>query len=143
MASDKPQTYFIDSNIFLRTLIKEDEKTFKECFNFLSLVQNKKIRAVTSDLVLAEINWVLESYYKFSKVKVISALEGITNLRGLTIKSATNPIVAVDLYQRNDIKFIDALTASDKLFASGTIIVSYDKDFDKLKIVRVIPSQAG
>lgn len=141
MAKDNHKIYFIDSNVFLRVLVKEDEKSFRECFNFLQLAQNKKISAITSDLVLAEINWVLESYYKFNKSQVISALEGIVNLKGLTIKSATDPLTAIELYKRSSVKFIDTIIVSDKIFRSNGIIISYDRDFDKLGIVRKEPAQ--
>lgn len=141
MAKDNNIVYFIDSNIFLRVLIKEDEKSFQECFRLLNLAQNKKITAYTSDLVLAEINWVLESFYKFNKSQVVSALEGIVNLKGLTIKSATNPLTAVDLYNQNNVKFVDAVIASDKIFRLNAVIISYDRDFDKLNVIRKEPIQ--
>lgn len=40
--------YFIDTNIFLRVL-KEDNKTFKDCFDFLDMIRDGKIKAFTSD----------------------------------------------------------------------------------------------
>lgn len=139
MVNDKAPLYFIDSNIFLRTLIKEDEKSFNACYKFLEKVHSKQIQAQTSDLVLAEVNWVLESYYKFSKEQVISALEGIVNLNGLTIKSNSNCPAAISLFKKSKVKFIDALIASDKLFGGNSVIVSYDKDFDKLGLSRIKP----
>lgn len=141
MANAKSLVYFIDSNIFLRVLVKEEETSFRDCLKLLEKVQNKKIIALTSDLVLAEINWVLESYYKFSKEKVVAALEGIVNLKGLKIKNSTNISQALELYKENKVKFIDALIASDKIFVSSGIIISYDKDFDRLKIKRKEPRQ--
>ena len=141
MPSDKRPIYFIDSNVFLRVLVKEDETSFRSCVKLLEKVNNKKMQALTSDLVLAEVSWVLNSYYDFSKLKVISALEGIVNLTGLKIKNTTDISTAIDLYKNNKVKFIDALIASDKMLALNGIVISYDKDFDKLGIKRKEPAQ--
>ena len=134
--------YFIDSNIFLRTLIKEDEKSFKECYQFLNLVQENKIKAFTSSLILAEINWVLESFYKFKKSEIIKALKSILNLKGLKIVNKTKPILAVEIFQNFNVKFIDALIASNlQIFKKQAIVISYDKDFDKMKIICKKPKE--
>lgn len=134
--------YFIDTNIFLRVFVKENEKTFKECYGFLKFVENKKIKACTSVLVLVEIDWVLESFYKFKKEKAIEALESISKLRGLKIVDETNFPLALELYKKYNIKFIDALIASSPKIISGeTTVVSYDRDFEKLKVKRIGPGE--
>lgn len=133
--------YFIDANIFLRVLVKENEKTFQECLKFLQLVETKKIKAVSSVLVLAEINWVLESFYNFNKTKTIEAIESVSKLRGLSIVDKVNLPLTLQFYKKNKIKFIDALLASQPTIQSGqVIIVSYDRDFDKIGIKRLEPS---
>lgn len=133
--------YFIDSNIFLRTLIREDAKSFKECLAFLTKVKENKIKAYTSSLVLAEIVWTLISYYEFEKNKVVRAIESITNLRGLKLKDESDPRYAINLYTKHAVKFIDCLIASDKKVQKRkAVIISYDKDFDKLKVLRQEPS---
>ena len=52
--------YFIDTNIFLRVFVKENEKAFKECLDILELVKNGKIKAFINNLVIAEVNWILK-----------------------------------------------------------------------------------
>lgn len=136
--------YFVDTNIFLRVLIKEDEKTFEECFRFLKMIKEGKIRAFTSSLVLAEVNWVLGGFYKFPKTKVVNALKSILNLKGLKIVDKYNSRLAVSVYEKFSVKFIDALFVSNFLDYKkeiNTIIVSYDKDFDKIGVKRKEPSE--
>lgn len=133
--------YFIDTNIFLRVLINEDESTYRECIHLLSAIKRKKIKAVTSNLVIAEIVWTLVSYYKFPKNKVIEAVKTILNFRGLVISDDFDGQIALDYFQKNNVKYIDAVIASIKEIGNKTwIVVSYDHDFDKLKIERQIPS---
>lgn len=134
--------YFIDSNVFLRILVKEDERTFRECYQFLKLVDNRRLKAITSSLVLSEIDWVLEGFYKFKKREVIKCLESILKLKGLKIIDKIEAILAVELYKKYNIKFIDALISSNpQIYQKKVIVVSYDKDFDKIGVKRKEPKE--
>ena len=102
----------------------------------------KKVKAFTSSLILAEINWVLESFYKFKKSEIIKALKSILNLKGLKIIDKANPMLAIEIFQNFNVKFIDALIASNsQLFKKEAVVLSYDKDFDKIKIIRKEPKE--
>jgi len=138
----KDNYYFIDTNIFLRVLIKEKERIFQESFLVLKLIKEKKISAFTSSLVLAEVVWVLNSCYGFKKKEIIQAIKGILNLKNLQIIDKFDPYLAISFYEKYKVKFIDAFIASHYLISKKeAIIVSYDKDFDKLKLKRKEPSQ--
>lgn len=133
---------FIDTNIFLRTLIEEDKESFKDCFQLLQNIKTNKLQGVTSSVVLSEIAWTLLSYYKFSKLEVIKALRGIVNLRGLSIIDEYQHEVALSLYEKKGIKFIDALIASNPdIFSKKWTVISYDHDFDKIDVKRIEPNQ--
>jgi len=134
--------YFIDTNIFLRVLIKEDKKTFRSCYQLLQAVKTNKIKASTASIVIAEIAWTLRSYYKFPKTKVAQAIKGILNLRGLRIVDSYDSLWAIEKFSRYNVKYIDTLIASIlEKQKSEWIVVSYDKDFDKLGIERKEPKQ--
>ena len=132
--------YFIDTNIFLRVLIKEEK--FEECYQFLDLVRQNKIKAITSSPVMAEIDWVLEGFYKFEKMEVIKGLKSILKLKGLRIIDKMDVSLAIEFYKNYNIKFIDALIASNpKIFKKEITIISYDKDFDKINVLRKEPKE--
>lgn len=126
--------YFIDSNIFLRTIVKENDTVFKDCRLFLQSIKDNKIKAVTCGLVLAEVLWVLSSYYHIKKSGLVEALNSILNLRGLKIIDKIDFVEAKKIYEKYNVKFIDAVIASLTLE-----VVSYDKDFDKIGITRKEP----
>lgn len=125
-------TYIVDTNIFLRTLIKEDEKVFHDCIEFLKLVKTNKIEAVIPGVVLSEIVWTLKSFYKFPKEKVIQSLDSILKLSGLKVVDNYNYERTLKLYKNKNVKYIDCLIASLATDKNYTV-VSYDKDFKKLK----------
>lgn len=133
--------HFVDTNIFLRVLVADQKKQFIESKRFLNKVKENKIIACTSSIVLAEIVWTLTSYYKFPKEKVIQAVRSIVNLRGMKIIDNFNHLLALELYEKYSVKYIDALIASIKeIAAKEMIVISYDKDFAKLPILSQNPS---
>ncbi len=133
--------FFIDTNIFIRVLIKDEPAAFDDCITLLEKVKFGKIKAETSPLVLAEVNWVLTRIYNFSKEKVIRVVKGITNLNNLKVKDRTDMLVALELYEDYNVKFIDALIASSwEIQSQKMTVISYDRDFDKLGCERMEPS---
>jgi predicted nucleic-acid-binding protein len=73
--------YFIDTNIFVRTVVEdEDAKQLQESKAFLEMVRSGRIKAATSSLILAEMSWVLGSAYKLTKKEILPYSAGIVNL---------------------------------------------------------------
>lgn len=137
------KTYFIDTNVFIRFFVKEDEKHFFECSGIMQRMRRGEIRGYINSLVLAEVNWVLKTFYRFSKKDILYALQSIISLPNLWIDDRNDPAKAVFLYQRHNVKFIDAMIASHALVADWKIpVISYDSDFSKLGIVHLTPRQA-
>lgn len=134
-------TYFFDTNIFLRTLIKEDIRTFNDCYKALEKIKRKEIQGMTAGVVLAEIVWTLSSYYNFSRKKTVQATQSIINLHNLKIIDDYDHLLAIEIFQNKRVKYIDALIGSIKeIQLKNWTIVSYDKDFDKIGIKRLEPS---
>lgn len=134
--------YFVDTNIFLRVLIKENELAFNQSYKVLELIKSGEIKAFTSNLVLAEINFVLGKIYNFTKAEIIASLKSIVNLKNLKISDKGNIVAGIFLYEHYNVKFIDALiVANDTVLKNKAKIISYDKDFDALGRQRIDPSQ--
>ena len=136
----KEKAYFVDTNIFLRALINDDDKTYTDVLTFLEGIKNNRFKAYSSSLVLAEVVWTLSSFYKLGKVDVVKSLESIINLNGLMFAENLDGTKALDLYKTHNVKYIDCLICSglNKTKKAWTI-VSYDVDFDKLGVKRVEP----
>lgn len=138
----RDSSFFLDTNIFLRIIVKDDPKKVGDCENLIRLISKKEIRAYTSSLVLAELVWTCLGFYKISKAEIIKIIQGIVSIKNLKIEDKTNPFLAIQTYEFHGIKFIDALIASNPAIVKGKAkIVSYDKDFDKLGVGRVEPDQ--
>ena len=139
----KERNCFIDTNIFLRVLLKDDLGKFEDCVKFLNELKKGKIKGLTSNLILAEVNWTLLRLFKFPKDRVVKGIASILNLKNLKIKDNFDSYLALKIYKEFSVKFIDALIASNpKIYRGDIILISYDKDFDKIKgIIRKEPKE--
>ncbi len=138
----KETSYFIDTNIFLRALVHDLPRQSTECIKLLSKLSEGKYRVVSSSLVMAEFAWTLKSYYELKKVQVLEALQAVRGIRNLKFHDDQNLVRGNELYASHPVKYIDALIASTPALQDGTMaIVSYDKDFDRLGVRRVEPSE--
>lgn len=132
--------YYLDTNIFIRFFIRDNKKMSSDCANLMSAVRQGEVDARTSALTLAEVQWVLGSFYSFPKAQVIRALKIIAPLSE-SFADIPRSVDAVSLYEMHSTKFVDALIASHRCVQSGkTTVISYDKDFDKIGVKRVEPA---
>ena len=136
----KEYKLFIDTNIFLRFILKNHQVMHAECVSFFTSVKEKSIIIYTSQIVIAEVFWVLQSIYNADKNAVILAIRSLLRIKNLYFTELLNMELALDLLAENNIKFVDAIIASHAEVQTGTMaVVSYDKDFDKLGIKRLEP----
>ena len=134
--------YFIDTNVFLRVLIREESLSFNSSLRLLEKVKKGSIKALTSGLVLAEIGWTLGSFYKFEKVDIVRSIRSIVSLHGLAIIDDVDWLYALELFSTKKAKLIDCLIASTKeIREKKWLVVTYDKDFEKLGIRSVTPAE--
>jgi len=134
--------YFLDTNVFLRILVREDEKSFRECKDLLEKVKKLEIEAVTAGIVLTEAGWTLGSYYKISRAAVAEKLEGIVGLGGLKIVDRYDWGRVFKFYGELNVKLVDAVIAAmPEVFKKEWTVVSYDEDFRKLPVKWVKPGE--
>lgn len=128
--------YFLDTNVFIRVIARDDERMVQECERLFEKVQTGQIEAVTSVMVITEIGWLLKSFYKFPRLKIASLLVSINKMKGLTISGNPNMFSALEYYQTTNISLTDAMIAGiPKVISKEWTVVSYDEDFRKLPVL--------
>ncbi len=134
--------YFLDTNVFLRFYVKDDTEEHGDTKQLIERVETGKVSsACIAQIVLAEIDWTLHSYYRVQKRDRIEFLQRLRSSLPLRELQDFDSDLAVDLHENNKVKFIDCLIASHPRIQSGDItVISYDADFDKLGITRVEPT---
>lgn len=132
--------YVIDTNIFLRILTNDDTQKAHECNTLVKAIIGGEIDVCTTSITITEVVWTLQSFYSYTKDSIVDAIKSITGISGMTIIDNYNNSVAYNLFEKNNVKFVDCLLASiPKIQKKDWAIISYDRDFDKLGIIRKEP----
>ena len=74
---------FVDTNVFIRFLTNDIPQKADACEEVFKKAVEKKEIIFTTDTVIAEIVWVLESFYELQKEEIQSKVEKILNTPNL------------------------------------------------------------
>jgi uncharacterized protein len=99
---------FVDTNVFLRFFVRDVEPFYHKAKDLFEKAEHGKVKLETSDLVIAEIVWVLESYYGFSRSEIKEVVETILETKNLKVANHSRVKVAIELYSTGKMDFIDA-----------------------------------
>ena len=99
---------FVDTNVFLRFFVRDVESFYHKAKDLFEKAENGQLKLETSDMVIAEIVWVLESYYDFLKPEIKEVIETILETKNLKVANHSRVKEAIDLYSSGKMDFIDA-----------------------------------
>ncbi|EEG78578.1 PIN domain-containing protein [Dethiobacter alkaliphilus] len=130
----------IDANIVLRFLLNDIPEQAEQCALLLKRLEKNSEQTFLPDIILADIVWTLEKFYRVPKRRIGELLIPIINLRGLRCSSKETIRVALKTYAEKNIDWSDAFVGAQMLASQQYTIYSYDGDFDKIDgITRVVP----
>jgi predicted nucleic-acid-binding protein len=121
------KTVFVDTNIFIRYLTNDDPVKADRVDRLLDRAANEKILLVTAELVLAEVVWVLESFYGLKRDTIGPMIKAILATPGLKVINGSLVEKAVDYYLLHNIDFIDGYIAALMEKKKIDTVFSYDK----------------
>ena len=131
--------YLVDTNIFLEVLLSQKRKD--ECKKFLSMLRDGKIEGVVTDFTIHSIIVLMDGLKKLAELKIF--LSSLTAYKGLYVYTTSifDEINAVEVAEKNSLDMDDAIQYVAALSINADAIVSFDRDFDNLKIPRKEPKQ--
>jgi len=99
---------FVDTNVFLRFFVKDVEPFYQKARELFEKAENGLVTLETNDMVIAEIVWVLESYYGFTKAEIKEVIDTILETKNIKVTNHSRVKEAVNLYTLRRMDFIDA-----------------------------------
>jgi len=103
---------FVDTNLFIRYLTNDDPVKADRVEKLLDQAAGGSVKLVTTELVIAEIVWVLESFYEMTNVAIAPLVRGILATPGLEVINGALVGRALELYEGQGIDFIDGYIAA-------------------------------
>ena len=120
----------LDANIIIRFLVGDDPKKATRVEKLLANQNNKNILL---DTVVAEIIWVLGSYYQFDKSSILESVRALIHYRSVSCNRGLLE-TALAIWEKHNISFIDAYLVSHAQMKKLEIY-SYDVKLDRIQSV--------
>lgn len=108
----KADSIFVDTNLFLRYLTDDIPAQADAVEDLLRKAEQGKSRLATNSMVIAEIVWTLESYYKLEQDDIQNKVLAILNTPGLEVSDNNLVLKAIIWYAEKNVDFIDAYNAA-------------------------------
>lgn len=126
-------TILIDTNIILRYLLGEKES------ESIEKIFNSKNTLFIPDIVVAEVVWTLQRYYKWEKGKIVELFISILS-KGNVELNQSQIFSSFETYLKYNVKYADAYIYQLMRQKKLKNIYSYDHEFDRLdEIKRIEP----
>lgn len=132
---------FLDTNILLRYLTRDDERKAQAALALLQRIERGEERVVTSQAVIFETVFTLQRFYKVPRPEIVALVLPIVMLRGLQVPNKPLYRETFDLYMARQISLPDAWNAVLMRSQGLTEIYSWDTDFDELSWLTRIESE--
>ena len=120
-------TCFVDTNLFVRYLTDDDAEKADRVEALLSKASEGKAQLVTSDLVLVELIWVLESSYHIKPVEITPMIRAILATPGLQVINGELISRALDHYENMNVDIVDGHIAALMKKLNITDVFSFDR----------------
>jgi predicted nucleic acid-binding protein len=125
--------FWIDANLILRFLTKEPQDLAERSLRFIQRAEQGEITLQITPLVIAEVIWVLGSFYRYSRIEIAQTLVPFLGTDGLVVQELPQVIQALERMATANVDFVDAYLAEITRQARGTV-ASFDRDFRRLDI---------
>lgn len=128
-----------DANIFVRWLMEDDKAKAEAVGRLLKKSEDDGQHLWVSDLVMAEVVWVLQKVYRVKHAIVAKMVEPLLDAPMLDFENRARLMRAVTLYGNHGVDFTDCYIAAAIAERKLDGVLSYDRDFDRLAVKREEP----
>jgi predicted nucleic acid-binding protein len=126
---------FVDANIFLRVLTRDDPPRTEACEAFFDKLEEGSLSANTTEIVVAEVVYILSSsrWFRMPAHEITDLLRPIIALSSLRIPGKETIQRALNIYADYPfLDFEDALIIAHLERSGSEDLMSYDRHFDRV-----------
>lgn len=97
---------WVDANILLRLLTGDPPELAQRALKLVQKAEQGEVTLKLSPIVVAEIIWVLSSFYKYSRTQIAEVLIPFVTAEGIVLEEAEQVIAALNQMARVNVDFI-------------------------------------
>lgn len=129
----------VDANVLLRFLTGEPESLAQRAARLIRRAEAGEVLLVLSPLVVAEMVWVLKSFYRRSAGEIAEVLIPLFASDGLEVKDREILVGALELARDKNVDFVDAVLALESVRDQETVCSFDETDFRRLPATWMSP----
>ena len=129
---------WVDANILLRFLTGEPPALAQRALRLIQRAEQGEITLQVAVMVVAEVVWVLSSFYKYPRSRITDQLSQFLITDGIVLAESEQVLAALSRMASANVDFVDAYLAEIARRENGTV-VSFDRDFRRLEIPWIEP----
>jgi len=132
-----PERAFADTNLFLRYFTNDVPQQADAVEALLRRVVAGELALAVSQMVIAEIVWTLESFYRLSRLDIRRHVLAMINTPNVEVENEELIHRAMDLYAERNIDLIDAYNILWMQTAGLTIAYTFDtRHFSRVPFIQ-------
>jgi predicted nucleic-acid-binding protein len=123
---------FVDTNILVRHLTGDPPEQAARATKFLAAADE----LLLADLALAEVVYVLESFYEVPRQRVAELVRAIIAFPTLLVLDPAMLLRALEVYETDRLDFAEAYLVAQAERSGVRVVASFDKSIDRMGTVR-------
>jgi predicted nucleic acid-binding protein len=123
---------FVDTNILVRHLTGDPPEQAARASRFLAAADE----LLLADLVVAEVVYVLESFYEVPRTRVAELVRAIIAFPAIVVLDPAMLLRALEVYETVRLDFAEAYLVAQAERSGVGAVASFDKAIDRVTTVR-------
>jgi predicted nucleic acid-binding protein len=129
-----PLRAFVDTNVLVRHLTGDPPEQARRATEFLAGADG----LVLTDVIFAEVVYVLESFYELEREQVAERLRAVIGFPAIIVLDAPVLLRALEVYEVHRIDFAEAYLAACAEASGLGAVVSFDRTIERVGTVQRI-----
>jgi predicted nucleic acid-binding protein len=123
---------FVDTNILVRHLTGDPPEQAARATKFLAAVDE----LLLTDLVVAEVVYVLESFYEVPRPRVAELVRAIIAFPAIVVLDPAALLRALEVHEGDRLDFAEAYLVAQAERSGFGVVASFDRAIDRVTTVR-------
>jgi predicted nucleic acid-binding protein len=132
-------TAFLDTNVLVRHLTGDPPALARRATAFLRQAEE----LLLPDLIVAEVVYVLESFYEVERPRVVELVRAIVGFPAIVVLDAPLLLRALEVYETERLDFAEAYLVASAEASGVETIASFDRAIDRVSTVQRLEPSAS
>jgi predicted nucleic acid-binding protein len=130
----------LDTNIILRHALGDDAAHARQARRLFEQAAEGSLRLLVPSLVIAQVVWTLESFYRASREYITGLLKALLETPGVTALEPQVVSRCIEIYRAHNIEIVDAYLVALAEETKTPVLATFNKrDFRRFPHLKLIP----